>query len=563
MPDTTRLIRTLADLLADFAQDDALSRTRRRDLSSAVRRLCDLLGRHPVGVPASIAELRGAINDLTPGGADISLKTLQNLRSNVLAALRHDATMNNGRISLTPAWQELYDRLPDKRSRDGLSRFLRFCSAQAVVPEAVDDDIVAAFVAWLGEATLVRKPHELHRRCCRLWNETIGVVPGWPLRPLTLPDHRRPRRTVPLSDMPLSFQQDVERYLGWLTDPDPFDDERPRRALKPRSIILRHKLIELAASAWLNRGHQREQLGSLRDLVAVEAAKDVFRHYLSRNEPSSPAFLHNLAQLFFSIAKEWVRADETHLEGLRNLRRRLPPVPTGMTDKNRALLRQFEDLETLRRLLDLPRQLLAVAAKDNAGSTRAAIKAQLALALEFRLMVPIRMANLIDVRIGQELIRPGRSGQPYRLLIAADDSKNGEPIEFELPTELSDMIDLYIQDYQPRLTRPGNPYLFPAAAGGRKSQQTLSQQIQERLMQRLGFKMTPHQFRHLSAWLYLRRNPGDFVTVQKLLGHKNIKTTLNFYANLDTTTAARHYDALIAEERAAAVTPPPRRGPRS
>ena len=41
------------------------------------------------------------------------------------------------------------------------------------------------------------------------------------------------------------------------------------------------------------------------------------------------------------------------------------------------------------------------------------------------------------------------------------------------------------------------------------------------------------------------------MTVQKLLGHKNIKTTINFYARLDTATAAQHYDALIAEERAA------------
>ncbi len=61
--------------------------------------------------------------------------------------------------------------------------------------------------------------------------------------------------------------------------------------------------------------------------------------------------------------------------------------------------------------------------------------------------------------------------------------------------------------------------------------------------------MTPHQFRHLSAWLYLRRRPGDFVTVQKLLGHKSIKTTMNFYAKLESETAGRHYDEILAAER--------------
>ncbi len=93
----------------------------------------------------------------------------------------------------------------------------------------------------------------------------------------------------------------------------------------------------------------------------------------------------------------------------------------------------------------------------------------------------------------------------------------------------------------------------------------MNQQLQEKLLERLGFKMTPHQFRHLSAWIYLRRHPGDFVTVQKLLGHKSIKTTINFYTKLDTATAAQHYDALIAEEREALVVlaPPRRRRQRS
>ncbi len=111
------------------------------------------------------------------------------------------------------------------------------------------------------------------------------------------------------------------------------------------------------------------------------------------------------------------------------------------------------------------------------------------------------------------------------------------------------MMDIYLQQFHLLLTRPDNPYLFPAKACVHKAQHTLSQQLQEKLLERLGFKMTPHQFRHFSAWLYLRRHPGEFVTVQKLLGHKNIKTTINFYAKLDTATAAQHYDAIIAAER--------------
>ena len=560
MPDTTALIRSLADLLADLDRDESLSPTRCRDLRSAVHRFCALVERDPARVPASIAEIRGAINGLTAGRAGMSIKTCQNLRANLLAALRHGATTAPSRALLAPAWQDLYDRLPNKRMTSGLSRFLRFCSAGGIAPEAVDDPVVQDFVAWLGEATFVRKPRELHRRTCRLWNEAANSISGWPQRRLTLPDYREPRTTIPLSEMPLPFQRDVERYLDWLAKPDPFDDERPRRALKPRTLKLRRNQIELAASALLHRGHDRERLRSLEDLVAVESVKEILRHYLTQNEPRSPAFLNNFAQTLFSIAKEWVQVDEPLLEGLRNVRRRLPPVPTGMTEKNRGMLRQFEESETLRRLLLLPQQLLAETRKAGANSERAAIKAQLAVAIELLLMAPIRMSNLIAIRVGEELIRPGGRTGSYRLVIDPAETKNAEPIEFALPPELSDMIDFYLQQFHPLLTRPDNRYLFPARAGGHKAQQTLSQQLQEKLLERLGFKMTPHQFRHLSAWLYLRRHPGNFVTVQKLLGHKNIKTTINFYAKLDTAMAAQHYDALIAEEREALkATPPPRR----
>ena len=72
--------------------------------------------------------------------------------------------------------------------------------------------------------------------------------------------------------------------------------------------------------------------------------------------------------------------------------------------------------------------------------------------------------------------------------------------------------------------------------------------------------MSPHKFRHAAAANYLRHRPGDFVTTQMLLGHKSIKTTLNFYAQIDTATAAKHYDALIAEERGKLdASPPPQR----
>jgi hypothetical protein len=49
----------------------------------------------------------------------------------------------------------------------------------------------------------------------------------------------------------------------------------------------------------------------------------------------------------------------------------------------------------------------------------------------------------------------------------------------------------------------------------------------------------------VSAKVTLDAEPGSFETVRQLLGHKNYKTTTNFYAGIDTRRAARHHQRLI------------------
>ena len=45
--------------------------------------------------------------------------------------------------------------------------------------------------------------------------------------------------------------------------------------------------------------------------------------------------------------------------------------------------------------------------------------------------------------------------------------------------------------------------------------------------------------------LYLESNPGGYETVRRVLGHKFMKTTTDFYTGLETRSAVRHYDRTI------------------
>ncbi|MBM4073226.1 MAG: site-specific integrase [Planctomycetes bacterium] len=65
--------------------------------------------------------------------------------------------------------------------------------------------------------------------------------------------------------------------------------------------------------------------------------------------------------------------------------------------------------------------------------------------------------------------------------------------------------------------------------------------IRKATLEEAGLKMNPHLFRHAMAKIYLDRNPGDYETIRRLLGHKSIETTIRFYCGAEQESAIRHF----------------------
>jgi integrase len=542
---------SLADLVARLTADDTLSRARRRDLASSLRRLAGLLGRDLAALPADLPELRAAIGRVNPAQHGIARKTWANLRSNALAALRlyGSSAAPSRKTPLSNEWQALQDLLPDKRFRNGLSRFIRFCSANGIAPASVDDAATTDFRCYLETDTLVPDVVALHRRVCRLWSEAADAIPGWPGRPVTLPDNRKPRRHFALQDFPASFQQDLGAYLAMRANPDPFNDEAPAKPLKPGTIRLQQEHVRVAASVLLEQGSAIERLRSLADLVEPDALMAILRRLLHDHDSKANAWTESIAKTLVSIARLWVRVDSDTLTKLRALQARLPKLPPGMTRKNRETLRQFDDDGNLARLLDLPQQLFAEAVRVDPPTIKAAGQAQIAFAIEFLLNCPLRAHNLVALRLDTHLIRPAGIRGPVYLCLAPEEVKNDEPIDFELAPSVVRMLELYQRRFLPILGGPDCKYLFCTEAGRQKAQATLALQIRKTLARRLGLVMTIHQFRHLAAKLHLDAEPDAYERLRQLLGHKSLRTTLNAYAKPDTRRAGKEHDRIIETRR--------------
>jgi integrase len=213
-----------------------------------------------------------------------------------------------------------------------------------------------------------------------------------------------------------------------------------------------------------------------------------------------------------------------------------------------AVIRQFKDPDNRARLRALPGKLFDEAMAELDALIQAAVKAEIALAIQIFLVAPMRLANLAALHLNKNVVRVGGLEPTYHLVIPPDEAKNDEPLEYPLPPVLNEMLASYLTVFRPRLYRAENPWLFPGGFDGHKAKGTLSGQIIELITKALGIRVTPHQFRHLAAAFILEKDPANYEFVRRVLGHKNLQTTINYYVGLETVDAVRKFSAMALED---------------
>jgi len=143
-------------------------------------------------IPARYSAIRADLAQLHQVPAGLTLKTLQNHKSNTKSALlwlAWEKGIPEHGAPLSPAWEALRGRIRCNLVRWRLSSFMRFCSATDVGPAAVDDAAVDAFMEYRSRTG---KPANdaLRRLLARAWNANVGAIPGWPVCHLLEPPVR-------------------------------------------------------------------------------------------------------------------------------------------------------------------------------------------------------------------------------------------------------------------------------------------------------------------------------------------------------------------------------------
>jgi site-specific recombinase XerD len=450
---------------------------------------------------------------------------------------------------MSPAFAALSDKVEGRYDRSFLRRLFSFASSRGVGPADVDDALVATFAEAVIAAG-VDRPKQVVRDAVRTWNRMAETIDGWPAKRLPLTDNRG-WVARPMSAFPESFGQDCEAFLNRSEGLGLFDERGLRKLSDVTRVDRRNKLRQLATRL-VDQGRSPSSIRRLADLVEPDAVRLTLEALWSEHGRSANAHASNLARLMAIIAQHWAFRSPEEVKRIKAAESKLRPPKQGMTDKNRARLRTLIERRTLRQLVNLP--FATVERLDpNQPTVSDAVIVQSALAVALLFAAPVREKNLASTDANRHFQRV--SDKVGYLIFPAHEVKNTRDLEYPLSARILGLLDLYNDVYRPLLLKGArSSKLFVSWSGRQKTPAELAAQIPKFIRDRLGLEVNVHLFRHLAGYVYLSEHPGEYEVVRQLLGHKSLKTTIDFYTGLEHAESFRRYDKILERHREAALS---------
>lgn len=532
-------LQTIRDRLARSE-----SGTRRRDQLSALDRLAALSSMPLPAISSSSSGLRSAFARVNAPAAGITRKSLQNIKSGVLQAVKRHGGVKlslTKRIPLTPVWSSVVDLIADNQRRYSMHRIACFGSAVGIDPLQFKSPHLIEFLSAVEREGVLKDPKKTLNQAISGWNWCAKHVAGWPQHRLGSP-FPSTRYRLPIEDFSQPFQADFAVWRDRLSNNDATMFDGPIQKHRPITVECQANALLRLVSLLVAQGTVRlDELNSLADVVIPSRVKAGLIAMRDRDVKAS--YMRSTALVMLKIARHHCRLPDDQIEQLQTFVRHLPRQ-RGMTDKNLNLLKQFDDPENIARLFGFPAEERRRGMRET-NPLRRAKRFERALFTEVLLWSTLRMQNMRTIKIGDN-IRWSRGD--CILSFAKSEMKNRISFEHYLPLEVAKALKEFIATYRPRLPGSAGPYLFPGPSGGPKHHSTLAGDFRRVMRERCGLVMTPHFVRHLVAVLVVSDDPTKLSIASQALGHKTLESTRDAYLPNGSRSASRAF-AKILEER--------------
>jgi integrase len=440
---------------------------------------------------------------------------------------------------LTDSWSSTLLAVEGKHKLSNMRVLASYASSRGIEPSQVDDSLLVELES-AAKAKMLPRPVQLIRTIKLIWNACVRTCPGWPIFELSVVS-RRKNPSVLLSALSASFQEDLAGFMNRSSNGGRFTPRRRGPRSPKTKMDVQQKVLQIVTML-AKRGWTIEDLVGLKDLLAQPALDAILDEMWAEGAGAECGHNYNRIRLLKGIAKDWARCDAEIIDLLKEAERAFREKNDGMVDSNRTKLRAFTDDSNIRRLVNLPSNTVA-ALHPQQPTLGEAIVVQSALAVALLLVAPVRAKNLAAIDLTKHLHRI--SDTNCYLVFPDHEVKNRINLEYPLPLGTIQLLDLYLTVYRPLLLQKETHALFISRTARQKTETELGAQIPRFIKEHLGIHLNLHLFRHLAAFIYLKRHPGDYETVRRLLGHKSIRTTTLFYTGLEHRDAFTRFDAII------------------
>lgn len=389
--------------------------------------------------------------------------------------------------------------------------------------------------------------------------------------PLVSPARPKNEYGIRLSDFPSRLRIQVNKLIEWEVSRIGVDG-RTRSSLRPASAKL---LVGFCCRLYgFVRNIRRTNPPTLVELLSKRNLLEFGQWFIHKRGAKISSLLPSLSMLS-AAAKHYPSLPKRKFRWLGPWLKQLKGQAEDTSDVAKA--GKWVDYDQLDRIPDEIR--LEAKRAGNKGIKKRASLFRDELLVRFLLTLALRQRNIRECKLAsrdkggnlfkEEVPPMARVTLPksvaddlkkdplkkvWQLFYRRDETKGRRPVHIVLPAQLVLFLEEFLEIHRPILVGNSDPgTLFVNDQGRPFDISSLGRRVGQITFRYVGKRVNPHLFRDIVATKWLAAHPEDFLTVSRLLWHRDAKTTEHIYCkNVDESYAASRMEEWL-EERSSRV----------
>jgi integrase len=424
----------------------------------------------------------------------------------------------------------------------GCRGIVQYAIARGIPPRELSEKHLAAWV----QAKITQGRGDLYIKQ-RVWFFRHNLADAGLLNcfPLLTPPSEAFVYGIPVEKMPEPLRDQVKALLSSRLEYDP--ERTGAKPLRPVSVAVLEGCITRLYGFAINI--RKLNPANLLELVDRKVIAAFFRWAVNERKFKGVSLV-NFGQLCAAL-KDHSDYKDHNFQWLSDM---VNNVPREHEDEARA--RKAQKCLSYSELQKIP-PLLREARERGLHLTRRqrALLFHDELLIEWMLFFPWRQRNLREARLGEpedanvfkdgfnsgipvaqpawvtESLQKNPSEMFWQIHFRPCETKTGQSVRAVVPRRLVFLLEEYLQYHRPILLRDGyDPgTLFVNRVGRRFMSKEVLALVGNLTARYGGRRMTPHLFRDSFAYAWLDAHSADYLTLSKILWHRNIKTTIRIY----------------------------------